>query len=127
MSILMLMSCSQDKSLTPDLAQDGDQATLAKAAISTNPVLTIASLATVGSSKLVRNNNGITMSLKTSGLTPGHPHTVWLVIFNVPSSCGTSPCGLADLGVAAVKADVLYAAGHVVGGNGTGTPQAPTG
>ena len=45
---------------------------------------------------------------------------VWWVVFYEPGACGTSPCGLPDLFVPAVKADVLYAAGNVIGGNGTG-------
>ncbi len=75
------------------------------------------------SSILHRNKNGITVNFKTKGLIPGNAYTLWWVIWNNPEECLTpNACGDdADFGNALlVKPEVLYAAGHVVGGSGIG-------
>jgi hypothetical protein len=89
------------------------------------------STAVAGSwSALVRNDNGVAMTLHTSGLAPGSATTVWWVVFNNPELC-THPdfalglrCGEGDLppfgGSPAVQASVLWATGHVIGGSGIG-------
>jgi hypothetical protein len=56
----------------------------------------------VGTSTLTRTERGISFSLQTSGLEPGHAVTVWWMVVNP------------DGGVA-----VLYAAGHVIDEDGT--------
>lgn len=56
----------------------------------------------VGSSTLTRTDSGISFSLQTSGLEPGHAVTVWWMVVNP------------DGGMA-----VLYAAGHVIDDSGT--------
>ena len=56
----------------------------------------------VGTSSLSRTDSGISFTLETSGLQAGHAVTVWWMVVN--------PVG----GVA-----VLYAAGHVIGDDGT--------
>jgi hypothetical protein len=58
----------------------------------------------VGTSTLTRTESGISFTLQTSGLEPGHAVTVWWMVVNP------------DSGVA-----VLYAAGHVIGQDGTTT------
>lgn len=78
----------------------------------------------VATSDLVRNDNGVAMTIHTVGLTPDTADTVWWVIFNNPTACthgmaGTR-CGLGDLGVGAVMASVQFAAGHVIGPDGVG-------
>jgi hypothetical protein len=55
-------------------------------------------------SQLVRNDNGVAVTMHTSGLTPGDAVTMWWVITN-PGDTGFST--------------VQYAAGHVIGGDGT--------
>jgi hypothetical protein len=57
----------------------------------------------VGTSTLTRTESGISFSLETSGLEPGHAVTIWWMVVNP-----------ADGGVA-----VLYAAGHVIDQDGT--------
>lgn len=91
------------------------------AARSKAPVLTFSDGAEVGSSLLVRNEGGVAVRLRTTGWDPGTALTLWIVIFNDPSACATSPCGEPDLFVPEVQADVLYTAGHVVGGSGETT------
>jgi hypothetical protein len=74
-----------------------------------------------GHSKLVRTDAGVSFSYHTSGLTPGHVVTVWLVVFNNPEHCSTRPCtGPADVFKAGVQGDFLYGGGHVIGGDGRG-------
>jgi hypothetical protein len=56
----------------------------------------------LGTSTLTRTDSGISFSLQTSGLEPGHAVTVWWMVVNP------------DGGVA-----VLYAAGHIIDDSGT--------
>lgn len=93
---------------------------------STSPVFTIpppAPPSTVGSSTVVRTDNGLSVRLKTSGLQPGHAVTLWLVVANAPQECqaGTplSQCGPADHEAGRGGISVHHAAGHVVGDDGT--------
>ena len=88
----------------------------------TSDVVTFSNSATVGSSTLTREANGVAMSLRTTDLTSGDAVTVWWVVFNHPENCQTkSPfrCGPSDLSRPDVQASVLYAAGHVIGGDGS--------
>lgn len=77
------------------------------------------------SAKLVRNDNGISWSIKTDSLTPGDVVTIWYVIFNHPGACTNSDadegarCVGGDLSNADVDASVMWAAGTIVGGAGT--------
>jgi hypothetical protein len=77
-----------------------------------------------GESRLVRTDHGISMDLRTTGLEPGHTYTVWWVIFNDPSACEVPyMCGPGDILVMNPEAEaagvVGYAAGNVVGNNGS--------
>jgi hypothetical protein len=79
-----------------------------------------------GSSQLNREANGLTMSLATTALKPRDAVTVWWVVFNHPENCRAKldnpsfpfRCGETDLWRAGVQASVLYAAGHVIDGDG---------
>lgn len=79
-------------------------------------------------SALVRNDNGVAMTFHTSGLAPGSATTVWWVIFNNPELCTHGElglrCGEGDLppfgGDPVVQASVVWATGHVIGGDGIG-------
>lgn len=71
---------------------------------------------------------GISGSIHTTGLTPGHAVTMWWVVFNHPENC-TNPtvasrCGEGDIlvsgGDESVDGNVLYASGHVIGPDGEG-------
>ena len=74
--------------------------------------------------RLVTNDQGATLQVNTSGLTPGHALTVWWVVFNYPENCSDGVCGGDDAfpppGNTAAGASVSFAAGHVIGGNGQG-------
>lgn len=79
--------------------------------------------APVGSSTLVRTDNGVTATLQTTGLTPGHAVTLWAVVFNDPDGCvaGTpvSSCGPADAHAGRGGVSPNHAAGRIVDEDGT--------
>ncbi len=89
------------------------------ASISTAPVVFIAPgfpIVVGASSKIVRTDNGVTLSVKTT-VDPG-AYTMWWLVWNDPGSC-TGGGGLqCDPAVDAPEC-VLFAAGHVVGNDGT--------
>src|SRR5262249_30343107 len=78
----------------------------------------------VATSTLVRNDNGVGVTIHTVGLPAGTADTVWWVIFNNPSACnhgmGGLRCGAADVLVPAVMASVQFATGHIIGPDGVG-------
>ncbi len=41
----------------------------------------------IGTSTLRRNNNGMAVNFKTSGLTPGYAYTLWWEVWNKPENC----------------------------------------
>jgi hypothetical protein len=74
------------------------------------------------SASLVRNANGVSYHLSTTGLTPGNAYTLWFVVINNPAACMATPCAAPDfLTNAAPDAQVRYAAGSVAGASGRGT------
>lgn len=64
------------------------------------------------SSTLIRNVNGVSMTLSTSELDPETAYTVWWIIFNDPQHC-TMGCDIGDLGNPKVNATGTWAAGGV--------------
>jgi len=74
----------------------------------------------VGSSMLVRTTSGISFTYQTTGLVPGQAVTLWVVVFNNPAACATSPCTFADMPNPAAQGDFLHGAGHVIGATGDG-------
>lgn len=102
----------------------------ASADLSTNILYDLQTLEPIpnSASKLVRTDNGLAMTIRTSGLEPGHAYTVWWVVFNNPEECITDPegdvkCGEADIlaelmGESGAAPTVAPAAGNVAGGSG---------
>lgn len=96
---------------------------------STSPVVEIEALIAgtpvpVGSSKIVRTDNGISAQLTSTGLEPGDVVTMWWVVFNSPDECqfgfpGLSQCGPVDHLVGNGEFSAQYGAGRIVAGNGT--------
>lgn len=75
---------------------------------------------------LTTTSSGASFTLRTSGLEAG-AYTIWWIIFNNPDACTHSAgsgllCGAGDLGPfggdPAVDSSALYAAGHIVSGDG---------
>lgn len=116
--ITVLLGCDEATVTSPDLLSQESQASevaASKASHNTSNVYKFSDMSVVGSSRLVRHGNSLSMTLKTSDIPAGMAVTVWWVFFNNPENCATSPCGEPDIFDPMVKADVLYAAGHVTG------------
>ena len=74
-------------------------------------------------STIVRNQAGVGMTFHTLGLIAGDAYTVWWIVFNNPDMCAPGHrfrCAVSDLTNPATGSSVLYAAGHVIGGEGVG-------
>lgn len=69
-----------------------------------------------GAAYLIRSKNGLSAKIMAADLEPGHPYTVWWIIFNKPYQCATTPCTGADL--MNVDGAVHYATGGVAGDGG---------
>ena len=89
------------------------------ASISTAPVVTLPGFAVVAgaSSKIVRNDNGVTVSVSTT-VDPG-TYTMWILLWNDPSLCGGGGGLVCNPTMGDVPECVLFTTGHVVGNNGT--------
>ncbi len=125
--ILRTMVCALTLVLLPaalaGIARGDGAATLSSREVR---LVSDASIVPDASSRLVRDDGGIAMTLQTSGLAAGDAVTVWWVVFNYPENClyGRADlgirCGPGDFKNAPVQASVLYATGHVIGGEGVG-------
>lgn len=80
-----------------------------------------------GAANLQRTRYGISGRIMTNVENAGEPYTVWIVIFNRPQFCATSPCTGADLpefvggmGDPRVDVAVLNASGSITGSDGNG-------
>lgn len=71
-----------------------------------------------GAAWLVRSEDGIRGQLASRVSTAGDPYTLWIVVFNNPAECGSTPCSPSDLGTAEAGASVFA---------GTGVISAPDG
>ncbi|GAA4313954.1 hypothetical protein GCM10023115_29250 [Pontixanthobacter gangjinensis] len=75
----------------------------------------------VGEATLLRNQNGLSFSYKSDGLTPGYAYTMWWVIWNKPENCATpGACLDPDVANPDVEVSIMAAGGHVVGKSGKG-------
>lgn len=113
--------------ITASMVALGAMPASATSARDTSNVFTFSSFETVGTSSLTRKPDSVKMSLSTTRLPAGDAVTVWWVVFNHPENCRTKiddpgfpfRCGEPDLGRLDVHASVLFAAGHVIGADGT--------
>jgi hypothetical protein len=81
-------------------------------------------------SRMVRTDHSLSMTIRTSGLEPGHTYTIWWVVFNHPDECITAPgetvqCGEPDviaefMGESDAGVTLAPATGNVVGTSGHG-------
>lgn len=68
-----------------------------------------------GWSTLVRNDDGIAVTVDTRHLLAFTPHTFWIIVFNDPDAC-SEPCGEDDLGLDSVA--VVFGGALMTGANG---------
>ncbi|HWP42336.1 MAG TPA: hypothetical protein VNO14_03805 [Blastocatellia bacterium] len=92
-----------------------------KTKVSAQSLLTFSDQSVIpgGGSILVRNREGVQMSLHSFGLEPGTVVTAWFVFFNNPKQCATRPCSVADLSNPQVQASLVNGTGRIVGPDGT--------
>ena len=90
-----------------------------RASTSTKPVVSLPDFAPVAGaiSKIVRNDNGVTVSVSTT-VNPG-TYTMWMLLWNDPSLCGGGGGLDCNPTLGDVPECVLFTTGHVVGNNGT--------
>jgi len=68
---------------------------------------------------LVRTSRGLSYSINTSQLDPGHAYTLWIVVINDPAACSVTPCSPQDILLnPETDAQITYGTGHVVGHRG---------
>ena len=98
------------------LDERGISVDAAGAAISRAAVQTFAdpSGATVGTSLLVRDADGVAALLRFTDLTPEEAVTMWLVIFNAPENCSDNVCNEDDLANTDARVDIVYGDGKVI-------------
>jgi hypothetical protein len=119
-TLLALMTLSIAVAFAPHAAAEGKSAFRGAANPTTSDVhWTWDAVTVVGRSSLVRTETGISASFHGEQLPAGQAVTMWLVIFNYPQFCASSPCGPADMANPDVKFDALYGGGHVIGGSGS--------
>ena len=72
-------------------------------------------------SKVFRGRRGALALLRTRDLEPG-AYTMWMVVFNQPDACATTPCGETDVAPGTdAEVDVLFLGNRVVGRSGRAT------
>jgi hypothetical protein len=92
LSVALTAACTQDDAALPTAAafsQTAAQTSNADVAvIADDPSGAGPAIGTVvGSSHLLRTQDGLRAKVRTSGLTPGHIVTLWFVAFQDPSGC----------------------------------------
>lgn len=94
---------------------------LRTATVNTHPSQGDVEIVAEATSHLGASDAGIFVNIDTSGLAPGHVHTLWFVAINAPAACDGAPCTSKDVlkRTEIVKADVGYLDGVVVGADGS--------
>lgn len=127
LTVFLLGGCGEYPA-TPEPVENPLFSSANAASSSQATVFTFADETPVGTSRLIRNDRGVAVTLSTSGLEPGDAVTMWMVVFNVPSECspeddgGPPVCGEDDLAPdTPVMVDVINVTGSLVGGSGKAT------
>ena len=98
--VLVFVACSNEAIKEPLSINENDSFDVsASRATSTNsPIYKMGSPDIIyGSSKMVRNKNGISVVFKTSNLIPGNAYTLWAVAVNLPGLCDAVPCRVNEI------------------------------
>ena len=72
----------------------------------------------VGAAWLMRTPDGVHGRIMTKVSTAGDPYTLWIVVFNNPAECATSPCSANDLGNIDVGGSVFNGSGAISASDG---------
>jgi hypothetical protein len=113
----LLFAACTDTSASPTVLSEPEP--LFAASATSEDVVMLATGQVAGTSKLVRNDSGVHMTFRTTGLEPGTVATIWRVLFNDPEECANpGNCTGTDSGNPAVDFSSFYPAGHVIGGSG---------
>lgn len=83
--------------------------------VTTIPIVNLPNLDAVGGgavSTIVRDTGGVTVTMHTT-LEPG-PHTLWLLVWNNPSGCASTPCTPPPSGGSDPPDSVIYAGGNLI-------------
>ena len=125
--LVVALGLAMTTAQTPATASDDDTRTIAPVAWFGAPETP------VGQSMLTRTEEGVSATLRTSGLAPRETVTLWWVVFNTPTSCSDT-CGEDDIfiggdptaglnldGIAAADIVVAYADGAIANRTGSAT------
>lgn len=66
-----------------------------------------------GAAWLMRTADGVRGRVMSQVSTAGDPYTLWVIVFNNPTACATSPCGETDLGNPEVGGSVFSGTGAI--------------
>lgn len=117
-TILLAVIATMLAVMAPASADGADKET---ATVSWHPQQGKSDTVSGASAQVVRNDNGITYQLRTTGLRPGNAYTLWLVVINNPAFCAGAACTAGEIFNPASDSQVRFASGHVAGGSGQGT------
>lgn len=66
-----------------------------------------------GAAWLIRTEDGVRGRIMSKVSTAADPYTLWIVVFNNPDACASTPCSEADLGNEAVNGSVFNGTGAI--------------
>ncbi|MEM6387901.1 MAG: hypothetical protein AAF718_16875 [Pseudomonadota bacterium] len=105
---------------------------LKQSAIMTHPSQGPETVVEAATAQLVAVDGGAFVSFDTTGLKPGHVHTLWFVAISNPAACASVPCTGKDvlLNTEAVQGDAGFARGVIADEDGSASyahyqPQCP--
>lgn len=102
-------------------AKSGYAATLREVPVRTHPSQGDVSVVEGGVAHLATFEGSVFVDMNTTGLNPGHAHTLWFVTIGNPAACASQPCSGKDvlLNSAGVQADVGFGGGAIAEADGT--------
>lgn len=74
----------------------------------------------IGAAWLIREKQRIRGRIMSKVPNSGFPQTLWIVVFNNPAACASSPCADTDIANPAVKASVFNGSGAISASDGNG-------
>ena len=135
LAIIVVAGCDSQSGVAPELGDETTEAMLTDEeraflqsqgvsagkfglSISEAPMYTFGDEDRVGRSRMLRLDNGVLATIRTSQLEPGTATTLWMVVFNAPEHCSDGVCGSDDLRNPEARADLIWVDGQVIGPSG---------